>query len=62
MERHYPTHARRCGVLHGANAVFESVRDERFYILPHPRIKPAIEARMRDILDESMPRDPLKLH
>jgi NAD(P)-dependent dehydrogenase (short-subunit alcohol dehydrogenase family) len=44
-----------------ANAVFESVRDERFYILPHPRIKPAIEARMRDILDESSPRDPLKL-
>jgi NAD(P)-dependent dehydrogenase (short-subunit alcohol dehydrogenase family) len=44
-----------------ANAVFEGVRDERFYILPHPRIKPAIEARMRDILDESIPRDPLKL-
>jgi NAD(P)-dependent dehydrogenase (short-subunit alcohol dehydrogenase family) len=44
-----------------ANAVFESVRDERFYILPHPRIKPAIEARMRDILDESLPRDPLKI-
>lgn len=44
-----------------ANTVFEAVRDERFYVLPHPRIKPAIEARMRDILDEAPPRDPLKL-
>ncbi|HMF28684.1 MAG TPA: SDR family NAD(P)-dependent oxidoreductase [Candidatus Cybelea sp.] len=42
-----------------ANAVFEAVRDERFYVLTHPRIKPAIEARMRDILDERSPTNPL---
>jgi NAD(P)-dependent dehydrogenase (short-subunit alcohol dehydrogenase family) len=38
-----------------AAAVFDAVRAERFYILPHPEIKPAIEMRCRDILEE---RDP----
>ncbi|HEY2337611.1 MAG TPA: SDR family NAD(P)-dependent oxidoreductase [Burkholderiales bacterium] len=44
-----------------ANAVVKAVKDDRFYILTHPRIKGAIESRMRDILDERAPRDPLKL-
>ena len=44
-----------------ADRVCAAVREERFYILPHERIKPAIEARMRDILDEAAPRDPLRL-
>ena len=43
-----------------AGAVFEAVRDERFYVLTHPRIKPAIEWRMRDILDERAPTDPMR--
>jgi NAD(P)-dependent dehydrogenase (short-subunit alcohol dehydrogenase family) len=43
-----------------AQAVFEAVRDERFYVLTHPRIKPAIEWRMRDILEERTPTDPLR--
>jgi len=43
-----------------AAAVFEAVRDERFYVLTHPRIKPAIEWRMRDILDERTPTDPMR--
>jgi NAD(P)-dependent dehydrogenase (short-subunit alcohol dehydrogenase family) len=38
-----------------AGLVLEAVRDERFYVITHPRIKPAVERRMRDILDE---RDP----
>lgn len=37
--------------------VFEAVRDDRFYILPHQRIKPAIQARMEDILLERSPTD-----
>jgi NAD(P)-dependent dehydrogenase (short-subunit alcohol dehydrogenase family) len=43
-----------------AAAVFEAVRDERFYVLTHPRIKPAIEWRMHDILDERTPTDPMR--
>ena len=42
-----------------ANRVFEAVRDERFYVLTHPRILPAVEARMRDILEGRNPGNPL---
>ena len=44
-----------------AAAVVEAVKQDRFYILTHPRIKDAIRARMEDILEERAPRDPLKL-
>ena len=44
-----------------AKAVVAAVKEDRFYILTHQRIKGAIEARMRDILDERAPRDPLRL-
>ena len=33
-----------------AQTVFEAVRDERFYILTHPKIMGAVQARMEDIL------------
>ena len=42
-----------------ASRVFEAVRDERFYVLTHPRILPAVEARMRDILEGRNPGSPL---
>ena len=44
-----------------ARAVVQAVKEERFYILTHPRIKGAIGARMEDILQERMPRNPLAL-
>ena len=44
-----------------AQAVLAAIRDERFYILTHPRIKGAIQARMEDVLNDRAPRDPLKL-
>ncbi len=44
-----------------AQAVVAAVRGERFYILTHPRIKPAIRARLEDILEERAPRNPLAL-
>ena len=44
-----------------ARAVVVAVKEDRFYILTHPRIKGAIRARMEDILEERAPRDPLKL-
>jgi NAD(P)-dependent dehydrogenase (short-subunit alcohol dehydrogenase family) len=42
-----------------AEKVFEAVRDNRFYILTHPRIKPSIQWRMEDILQERNPTDPM---
>ena len=44
-----------------ATAVVAAVKEDRFYILTHPRIKGAIQARMEDILNDRAPRDPLKL-
>jgi NAD(P)-dependent dehydrogenase (short-subunit alcohol dehydrogenase family) len=44
-----------------ARAVVKAVKANRFYILTHPRIKPAIRARMEDILKERAPRNPLAL-
>lgn len=42
-----------------ADLVFEAVRDNRFYILPHQKIKPAIETRLQDILLERSPTNTL---
>lgn len=42
-----------------AESVYTAIRDERFYILTHRAIKPSIETRMRDILEERNPTDPL---
>jgi hypothetical protein len=44
-----------------AQEVVAAVKEERFYILTHPRIKGAIRARMEDILDERVPRNPMAL-
>jgi len=44
-----------------ARAVVAAVKEERFYVLTHPRIKGAIRARMEDLLEERPPRDPLAL-
>ena len=44
-----------------ARAVVAVVKEERFYILTHPRIKGAIRTRMEDILEERAPRNPLAL-
>jgi NAD(P)-dependent dehydrogenase (short-subunit alcohol dehydrogenase family) len=44
-----------------AQTVFEALRDERFYILTHPKILGAVQARMEDILRGANPRDPLAL-
>jgi NAD(P)-dependent dehydrogenase (short-subunit alcohol dehydrogenase family) len=44
-----------------ARAVVAAVKGNRFYILTHPRIKSAIQARMEDILEQREPRDPLSI-
>jgi len=40
-----------------ARITLEAVKSRRFYVLPHQKIKAAIETRMRDILDERDPSD-----
>jgi len=55
-------HAVRSGRISAeqvADMVLEAVRSERFYILPHQKIKAAIETRMQDILLERVPTDTL---
>jgi NAD(P)-dependent dehydrogenase (short-subunit alcohol dehydrogenase family) len=44
-----------------AQAVVAAIKQERFYVLTHPRIKGAIQARMEDILQERAPRNPMAL-
>jgi NAD(P)-dependent dehydrogenase (short-subunit alcohol dehydrogenase family) len=44
-----------------AQVVVAAIKQERFYVLTHPRIKGAIEARMEDILKENAPRNPMNL-
>ncbi|HJS78166.1 MAG TPA: SDR family NAD(P)-dependent oxidoreductase, partial [Burkholderiales bacterium] len=44
-----------------AQAVVAAVKEGRFYILTHPRIKGAIRARMEDLLEERAPRNPMAL-
>jgi NAD(P)-dependent dehydrogenase (short-subunit alcohol dehydrogenase family) len=38
-----------------ADKVFEAVRDDKFYILPSPEIKPVVSARLTDIVEERQP-------
>lgn len=42
-----------------AETTVAAVKDDRFYILTHPRIKGAVEARMHDILEERPPTNPM---
>lgn len=43
-----------------ADEVLRSIREDRFYVLTHPEMKPQIEHRMRQILEEKPPGiDPL---
>src|SRR4051812_41980156 len=41
-----------------ADRVFSAVREKRFYVLTHPEMKPAVEARMQGILQERNPDTP----
>jgi len=40
-----------------ADIVLDAIRQERFYILPHPQWKEQVRARMEDILEERNPGD-----
>ncbi len=54
--------ATRAGKLSAADIAritMDAIKEERFYILPHPGIKRAIESRMTDILEERIPTNPM---
>lgn len=38
-----------------ADIVFEAIREERFWIFPHPHFKPAFQAAMEEVLSETNP-------
>jgi NAD(P)-dependent dehydrogenase (short-subunit alcohol dehydrogenase family) len=40
-----------------ADIVFQAIRDEKFYIFTHPEMKPLVQLRMEDILQERNPTD-----
>ena len=41
---------------HLAGHVFDAIREEQFYILPHPESKRWVQQRMEDIIQERNPR------
>jgi short-subunit dehydrogenase len=43
-----------------ADMVLDGIRQNRFYLFTHPRIKGAIQARMEDVLNERNPTDTSK--
>jgi NAD(P)-dependent dehydrogenase (short-subunit alcohol dehydrogenase family) len=43
-----------------ARLTLDGIRAGRFYILPHPNIKPSVEWRMRDVLDDRLPTNPMQ--
>jgi NAD(P)-dependent dehydrogenase (short-subunit alcohol dehydrogenase family) len=45
-----------------AKLTVDAVKANRFYVLPHQKIKASIESRMRDILDERAPVDVSRPH
>jgi NAD(P)-dependent dehydrogenase (short-subunit alcohol dehydrogenase family) len=56
---HKATQSGRLSADDIAARVLDAVRDERFYVLTHPKINGAIERRMRDILDGRAPSSPV---
>ncbi|AXQ27945.1 SDR family NAD(P)-dependent oxidoreductase [Solimonas sp. K1W22B-7] len=42
-----------------ARVTIDAVKENRFYILTHANIKPAVEMRLRDIIDGGQPRNPM---
>ena len=56
---HKATESGRLSAEDIAARVLDAVRDERFYVLTHPKINGAIERRMRDILDGRAPSSPM---
>ena len=55
----YATRHGKLSAADVARITMDAVKDGRFYILTHPKIKGAVEMRMRDILDDRIPQNPM---
>jgi NAD(P)-dependent dehydrogenase (short-subunit alcohol dehydrogenase family) len=44
-----------------AAITFDAIRDERFYVITHPKIMATVKLRLEDIEQASNPRDPFQL-
>lgn len=49
----------RISAVDVAQMTFDAVRDERFYVVTHPKILRSVELRMQDVLAQRNPTDPL---
>lgn len=56
---HEATRVGRLSATDIARLTLDAVRAGRFYILTHPKIKGAVEARLRDVLDDRLPTNPM---
>ncbi len=41
-----------------ARMTFEAVREDRFYVITHPKMLASVELRLRDLLEQRSPSDP----
>ena len=41
-----------------AEMTFDAIREERFYLITHPKILQSVELRMQDVLAQRNPTDP----
>lgn len=53
------TRAGRLSATDIARSTLEAVKSDHFYILTHPAIKGAVEMRLRDIIEERSPANPM---
>lgn len=51
----YAVEAGKISAKNVAELVFEAVLSDKFYILSHPRIKPTVETRLWDVLQDRQP-------
>ena len=43
-----------------ADCMFDAIKEEKFYIFPHPELKNEVRLRMEDILQGQNPTNPLQ--
>jgi NAD(P)-dependent dehydrogenase (short-subunit alcohol dehydrogenase family) len=48
----------RLGAAEVARMTFDAVRDDRFYVITHPKMLASVELRFRDLLAQRNPSDP----
>ena len=52
------TSSGRISAVDVANMTFDAIRENRFYVVTHPKILASVELRMQDIVAQRNPSDP----